>query len=296
MKKGRVFLALLLSYAIWGMQPLYWSYLRMFDSMFILCVRIVMSVFFTWLFLAVTGRLGEVFSTLKDKQKMKYLAPAALFLLFDWGIFIWAATSGHVLDASLGYYMNPMVIFLAGVFLFKEKGHVLEYVAVGLACTGVAISTIEYGAFPATAAFCAFSWPIYATIKKAANADPIVSIAVESGLMLPFVLVYALIFCRGEGGFATISWSLSPWLICSGIVTALPMILYTYVVNDLPFKVVGVLQYAGTTLNFLCGVLFINEKVTQSKLVMFIFIWAGLIVFTIGSFRRHKQNAAQSLK
>ncbi len=281
-------LALLLCYLIWGLQPIYWNLLGTFDSMFVLCVRIVMSMVFTWLFLICTGRLKELLATFRNGKLMKFLVPASVFLCADWGLFNWAVKNGQVLDTALGYYMNPMVIFIIGLVLFHERGHLLEYIAVGVAFIGVLISTVQYGSFPLVALLCSISWPLYATVKKAANADPIVSIAVETTLLAPFAVIASLIFFRGEGGYASVDLGSVPLLICSGIVTATPMILYTYVVNDLPFKVVGILQYTSSTISFLCGILFLNETATPSKLVMFGFIIAGLVIFTAGSFKRQK--------
>lgn len=282
-------------YVIWGMQPVYWALLDKFSSMFVMCIRVIMAVFFMYLYLACTGRLKEVAALVKDRQKMKYIAPAALFLCADWTLFIWAVTNGHVLDATLGYYFNPLMIFLAGVLLVKEKAHVLEYAAVGIACVGIIMSIIQYGSFPLLFLCFAAVWPIYATIKRFAKADPIISFTIEVTIMLPFAIAAALVFFRGEGGFSPVSSAGDVMLlIVSGIVTALPMILYNMVVNALPFKMVGILQYAGTTITFLCGILFMHEAVTSNKLIMFSFIWAGLIVYTIGSFK--KAGSAKKLK
>lgn len=286
--KKKSLLLLLTCYLIWGLQPLYWALLDEFSPIFILCTRIVMSVVFTYAFLIFTGRFKEIINTFKDLATMKYLAPAAVFLCADWGIFIWAISSQHLLDATIGYYMNPLVIFLMGVFLFKERAHVLEVVAVALACIGIVISTAQQGVFPVASIPFALCWPIYASIKKGASADPIVSIAVETTVLLPFALAYIIFGCRGADGLGLVNLQNTPILIFSGLVTALPMILYTQVVNDMPFKLVGIMQYAGTTLTFFCSVLFLDEKITSSKLIMFAFIWAGLIVFTIGNFRKQK--------
>ena len=265
-------LALLLCYLIWGLQPLYWNLLGQFDALFVLCGRIVMSAIFTWLFLICTGRLKELLATFRNRALMKYLM------------------NGHVLDVSLGYYMNPMVMFIIGLVLFRERGHLLEYISVGVATLGVLISTVQYGSFPIVAVLCAFSWPLYATVKKAANSDPIISIAVETTLLTPFAIIASIIFFRGEGGMASIDLSGSVLLVLSGIVAATPMILYTYVVNDLPFKVVGIMQYTSSTITFICGILFLNESATPSKLIMFGFIVVGLIIFTAGSFKRQKES------
>ena len=146
--KKKSLLLLLLCYLIWGLQPLYWALLDEFSPIFILCTRIIMSVVFTYAFLIFTGRFKEIVNTFKNLAAMKYLVPAAIFLCADWGIFIWAISSQHLLDATIGYYMNPLVIFLMGIFLFKERAHILESVAVALACIGIVISTALQGVFP----------------------------------------------------------------------------------------------------------------------------------------------------
>ncbi len=291
--RGKSLASLLLCYIIWGMQPLYWDLLESFNSMFILCCRIVMCMAFTWIFLACTGKTRELLAAFRNPQLMKYLAPAALFLCFDWALFNWSVANGHVLDVALGYYMNPMVIFITGITLFREKGSVLEFAAVAVACAGVIISAIGYGSFPLVSVLCAVSWPAYATVKKAAHADPMISMSVESTLLAPFALIASIVFFPGTGGWADITLANTPLLILTGVITAAPIILYTVGVNGMPFKVVGILQYLSSTISFICGFLFMGEEVTRSKLVMFGFIIAGLILFTIGSFRRQKEQAEE---
>lgn len=278
----------MLCYLIWGMQPLYWSFLSEFSPIFILCIRVIMCVFFTYAYLILIGRFNEVISTFKNFSAMKYIAPAAVFLCADWGFFIWAVSSGHLLDSSIGYYLNPLAIFLVGVFIFKERTHVLECIAIGLACIGIVISTTLQGSFPVAAIPFAIFWPIYASIQKAAKADPIVSIAIEATLMAPFALAFIIFGCQGSEGLGSISIANSPLLLLSGLVTALPIILYTYVVNKIQFKLISIMQYVGTTLTFLCGVMLMKEKITSSKLIIFSFIWAGLVVFTVGNVRKQK--------
>ena len=291
--RGKSLASLLLCYIIWGMQPLYWDLLEGFNSMFILCCRIVMCMAFTWIFLACTGKTRELLAAFRNPQLMKYLAPAALFLCFDWALFNWSVANGHVLDVALGYYMNPMVIFITGITLFREKGSVLEFAAVAVACAGVIISAIGYGSFPLVSVLCAVSWPAYATVKKAAHADPMISMSVESTLLAPFALIASIVFFPGTGGWADITLANTPLLILTGVITAAPIILYTVGVNGMPFKVVGILQYLSSTISFICGFIFMGEDVTRSMLVMFGLIIAGLILFTIGSFRRQKEQAEE---
>ena len=286
-RRRKSFAALLFCYLIWGTQPVYWDLLSGFNAMFVLCCRIIMSAICTVLFLACSGRLREYLSAFKNRRLMRYLLPAAVFLCVDWGLFNWAVMSGHVIDTALGYYLNPIVIFVIGLVFFRERGSAMEYSAVAIATLGVVISTVQNGSFPLISVLCALSWPIYASTKKAAGADPIVSVAVESTLLSPFAIAASLLFFRGSGGLGSVSGGVDVLLlVVSGLVTATPMILYTYAVDDLPFKVVGIMQYLSSTISFACGILFLNEEVTASKLVMFGFIVAGLVVFTAGSFRR----------
>jgi len=281
------FICCLSCYIIWGTQPVYWALLDNFDSMFVMCARVVFATLLTWLYMLIAGRLGEIKSTLKDKRSMKLLAPAALFLCADWGLFIWAVGSGHVIDASLGYYFNPLVIFLVGVFFFKEKSHILEYIAIGIACLGIVISSVRSSQLPYISLCFALIWPVYATIKKYAKADALVSFSVEVALMLPLAIAAMLIFFRGEGGLGDVTRKSLLLFIGSGLVTAVPMILYNAMVNSLPFKITGVMQYVGTTIGIVCGV-FMGEKLTTEKLIIFVGIIIGLIIFTVGNTKNRK--------
>ena len=229
--KGKSLAALLICYCIWGTQPLYWDLLARYDSMFILCCRIIMSMAFTWLFLACTGRLRELFAAFRDRRVMKYLVPAALFLCFDWALFNWAIANGHVLDTALGYYMNPMVIFITGITIFREKGSALEFAAVLVAFVGVLTSWVGFGSFPVVAVLCAVSWPAYAAVTKAARADSVITVAVETTLLSPLALIASLVFYRGDMGWAGVDAGGGALLILSGLVTATPIVLYVQLAN-----------------------------------------------------------------
>ena len=290
MKKHSLFaplLCCLFCYLIWGSQPVYWALLDGYGSMFLMCVRVLMATFFTWLYLICSGRFGELVAVFRNRQTMKLLIPAAVFLCADWALFIWAVGRGLVSDANLGYYFNPLVIFLVGVFLFGEKSHALEVAAVGIACTAIAISSLSSASTPYICLCFAVVWPVYATIKKRAKADPVVSFAVEAAIMSPFALLAMLIFFRGDGGLASVTVSKLPFLIGTGIITALPMILYNAMVNSLPFTLVGALQYFGTTIGFLCGI-FMGEPLTREKIIILVGIVTALILFSIGNARKNK--------
>lgn len=282
-------LLVFLGYVIWGLQPLYWDLMGHMDPMLNLCFRILWAVVFSISILAVTKRLPELTAVFKNKQKMKFLVPATLFLLLDWGIFIYAVQTGHVLDTSLGYYMAPFVVFALGMLVFKEQPKPLILVAIGLAVIGVVFSAIQYGSIPVISLVLSFLFAVYGALKKFAQVESVVSIAAETIMMAPLAILF-LLFFRMEGLAAT---SVSDHLlfIGSGVVTALPMMLYSLGVIKLPFVMLGFMQYISPTLSLLCGLL-MGERVTQDKLVTFLFIWAALAVYMFAMVMEERKKKA----
>jgi len=256
--------------------------------MLTLVMRIIWSAVLTTCILAVTKRLSELKALFGDRNKMKFLAPAMLFLLADWGVFIYAVQTGHVLDTSLGYYMTPFVVFALGMIVFKEKPTVLTLIAMSLALTGVAVSTIHYGRFPLISVALSFLFAIYGAIKKFVQVESVLSIAAETIMMTPLCVAFLLLSpIRGDLASST---SIDHLLfIGAGIVTALPMLLYSFGVLKLPFVMLGFMQYICPTLSLFCG-LFMGESITPDKLVSFSFIWAALAVYVVSVLRAGKKT------
>ena len=280
--------ALLLCYILWGFQPLYWKLLGSLDSMTILALRIVFAALFSSLLLLCQGRLREVKTVFGTKQLMKLMAPAAIFLLADWTVFILVVNSGHILDASIGYYINPLLIFLAGVVIYKEKCGRLQIFALVLAAAGVAVSAFAFGSVPYVSLVIAVNWAIYAVIKKNVQLDGILSIAVETLMMTVPAIVFLLFFRRQE--LAAISGRLWPYLVGSGIVTALPMFLYSRCVSKLPLVLMCFAQYLSPTFNLICGFI-TGESLTHSQLVSFVFFAAAIVVYTVNEIKTYKERS-----
>lgn len=276
-------------YVIWGLQPLYWSSLAHMDSMFILGFRILWAVVFTVGILAVTKRLKELKSILFNWQKMKFLIPAALFLLLDWGVFIVAVQTGHVLDTSLGYYIAPFVVFGIGIIIFKERPTKTVLIGMLMALLGVLFNIIynvvKYGKFPILSILLSLLFAIYGMLKKYAQVDSVVSIAAETLLMAPLAILFLLLFQRDAIASCTASDHLL--LIGAGVITALPMILYSLGILKLPFIMLGFMQYISPTLSLISG-LFLGEALTIDKTVTFLFIWAGLTIYLTALLRAEK--------
>ena len=251
-----------------------------------------MSFLVTVVYLKITGRAGEIKTMVCDKSIMRFVLPAAALLAFDWGLFIWAVGHGYVTDCNFGYYLNPLMLFIFGMIFFKEKANKLEKTSVITVLIGVALFLIMSGKLPALALISAIVFPAYALMKKFAAVDPIVGICVETMIMTPFALLYALVFLRGSGGFADMTLLYIPLAVGCGIITALPLIIYNLIVNRLPMKMAGMLQYMGATIGIIVGVAFLNEEMTPPKIVIFVFIVLGVIIFTVGNLKKREKEQA----
>jgi chloramphenicol-sensitive protein RarD len=275
----------ILCYTIWGILPLFWHLLDKVDAIVILANRIVWSAFFTIGLLLLTKRFGGVKTVFSDRKKMRFMIPAAVVITVNWGLYIWAVNAGRLLDASLGYYLNPLMVFAIGMLLFREKCGVLEWIALGLATVGVLVATIAFGAFPWVALGLAVSFGLYGTFKKLAGVNGLASIAVETILVGPFALAYLLFAPTGQATFATLDLYTAVLLFLTGAVTATPMILYTRGVNHLAFTTVGFLQYISPSLQLLLGVLVFHESLTGDRIAAFVFFGAALVLYTLGLLR-----------
>jgi chloramphenicol-sensitive protein RarD len=282
-------LSTLACYILWGLLPLYWHLLEQMDAVFILANRIIWSAVFTAGLLLITKKTQDVKAVIRDKKKMRFMIPAAITITINWGVYIWAVNAGHLLDSSLGYYMNPLVVFAIGIALFHETSGVIDWIALGLAAIGVLIATIAYGAFPWIAVVLALSFGLYGTLKKLAGVGGLASIAVETLLIAPFALAFLVFAPASHVSLAKLTPLTTVLLLLTGVVTASPLILFTYGVNRLPLTTVGFLQYSSPTLQMIIGVLVFQEALTQDRIVAFAFIAAALVLYTIGMTQRAKR-------
>lgn len=278
-------------YVLWGLLPLYWHLLDEVDAFVILANRIVWSAVFTVVLLLALKRFGDVKAVLRDKTKMRFVIPAAIMITINWGLYIWAVNAGHLLDASLGYYLNPLMVFAVGMLLFREKCGALDWVALALATVGVLVSTLAYGAFPWVALSLALSFGLYGTFKKLGGVSGLTSIAVETILVAPFALAFLLISPASHAAFSALTLKTGLLLFFTGVVTATPLILFTHGVNRLPFTTVGFLQYISPTLQLIIGTLFFHETLTKDRIVALAFIGAALVLYSFSMARRARRQS-----
>ena len=291
MRKKSLF-AGLAAYILWGVLPLYWHALSNADPLVILCNRIVWSAVFGLLVLCISHKLPLLKAAFTDRRVMRYLAPSALIIGFNWGFYIWAINSGHVLDSSLGYYMNPLVSFALGLLLFSERCAISDYIAVGVAVVGVAVSTVSFGAFPYIALTLAVSFAVYGAIHKRAHVDAIVGITLETVLLSPIAIAFVALSPAGHAALAALDLGTGLLFLLAGPVTAIPLMLFAQGVNDLPLSTMGFLQFVQPTIMALVGILLMGEALSLDRAIVFAFILVALIIYTVGLVRRDRQLRA----
>lgn len=271
---------------LWGVMPLYWHLLKVVPSLQIIAHRIV------WSTLLVVGWLlwkyGRVWmrETLAQPRAAWMLALSGSLIAFNWGLYIWAVNAGHVVETSLGYFINPLLNVVLGVAVLHERLNRLQWTSVAIATGGVLWLTLHYGSFPWIALALAGSFGAYGLIRKLIAVPPVRGLGVESVyLVLPAL---ALLFwgeSHGQGGFVSSNgmagwgWRMDALLVLGGALTALPLIGFADAVRRIPFSVLGLMQYIAPTLQLLCGVLVLGEDFGSERAIGFVLIWIALALY-----------------
>ena len=290
-KKGIIFA--FGAYFLWGILPIYWGLIDDIGAFEILAFRIVLSMIFM-LFIVILTKNTEPFK--RDIQRLFTnpiqliaIIAAGYVITINWGTFIWAVTNGHVLQSSLGYYINPLVSILLALIFLKERFNKLEWIAIGLAVVGVLYMTLKIGVFPGISLLLAGSFGIYGLIKKLVPIDAISSITIECIVTAPAGFIY-LWYIWHQGGL-TFGMNVSSfWLLFSGAVTAVPLILFSAGARRIPLSLTGFIQYIGPTLMFLIGIFLFKEPFDLDQLITFIFIWVGIIIYSISQYVKIKKD------
>lgn len=287
MERRRGLLAAIGAFFIWGLLPLYLKQLHDTPSVQIMAHRVVWACLFVFGYLAIRGELGKVWAALADHGARLRLAGSAVLVSINWLIYVWAVTSGHVIESSLGYFINPLVSVLLGVFVLKESLNRAQWIAVGIAALGVLWLTVRSGRPPWIALALALSFGGYGLIRKRVVVDSVAGLGVETLLIAPLMLAW-LLWCAQAGtlSFGHHDRLLDGLLIASGAVTAVPLVLFAYGVRRIPLSTVGLLQYLGPTLQLLTGIFVFHESFTATRAIGFGLIWAALVVYAAEGFWR----------
>ncbi|MQA16173.1 MAG: EamA family transporter RarD [Pseudonocardiaceae bacterium] len=278
------------AYALWGLLTLYWPLLAPAAAVEILAHRIVWALLVVSAALLIRRRWGWLRSLLRQPRALAALAAAAVAISINWGLFIWAVTHRHVVEASLGYYINPLVSVLLGVLVLRERLDGMRWAAVGLAAAGVAWLTIDYGAPPWISLTLAFSFGTYGLLKKLATVGALESLAVETAIVSVPALGY-LLWLGPAGAFGSAGPGTDLLLASSGLATAVPLLLFGMAAARIPLSTVGMLQYLTPTLQLLIGVFVFAEPVDAREMVGFALVWAALLLLSTATL--HRRRAAR---
>ena len=281
---------LLLCFFIWGFQPLYWYICGEWDTYFLLACRISWAAVCCLCILWAQGKLPKLLEVFRDKNILKREIPASVFLLADWGVYLWAVQNGRVLECSLGYYIQPIVVFILGAVIFREKVSWRHIVILAVVVVGIVLSTDGFNGIPYVTILLAVSFAIYAAIKRSLRIDSVVSTSAEIVMMVPLALLFILFFRMGDTGMASITPLRQLMLLGAGVVTAMPMVLYSVGVKYLPLMTAGFCQYLSPTLAIVCGMI-MGEYLTAEKLRSFYFIWAGVLLYCLNTVYEERKKA-----
>ncbi len=280
------------SFVIWGLMPLYWHLLKTVPSLQIVMHRIVWSALLVVGWLCWKQGLHWLRQAMARPRVAWMLALSGALIAFNWGLYIWAVNAGHVVETSLGYFINPLLNVVLGVLLLRERLSIAQWISVAVAALGVLWLTFNYGSFPWIALSLAASFGFYGFIRKLAVVDSIPGLAIESlYLFLPALAALLWVETHGSGGFiSTWGWQVDALLVFGGALTALPLIGFAYAVRRVPYSVVGFMQYIAPTLQLLIGVLVFGEVFDRARAIGFIFIWIGLAIFAIDGVWRSRRK------
>lgn len=284
------------AYTLWGLAPLYFKQIDEVPALEILLHRIVWS--FVLLAFLLTGlrQWRQIRAVLQQPKLVLAMLGTALLLAGNWGLFIWAINNKHMLDASLGYYINPLLNVLLGMVFLGERLRPLQWTAVGLAAGGVLLQLVQLGSLPWVALVLAGSFALYGLLRKKLPADAVGGLFVESLLLMPLALLYWWLFADSPYADLTANpLSLNLWLLAAGVVTTVPLLCFIAAARRLQLSTMGFFQYIGPSLTFAFGVFLYHEPLEQSRLITFGFIWLALAVYSVDAWRNLKRAKQAAL-
>lgn len=268
------------AFLIWGFSPLYFKQLGFVPVDEILAHRVIWSVVVTAILITISGTWASVMNVIRAPKRLAILFVSSLLISGNWMIFIWAINNERMLEASLGYFISPIINVVLGLIFLNESLSRVKWLAVGLASIGVLIQVFVLGALPWVSLALPASFAFYSLVRKKVKIASLTGLFIETLLVAPIALYYLLAFAHSEyANMANNAWSLNLWLMFAGVATALPLIFFGQAALRLKLSTLGFLQYFSPSLLFIFAVVFYNEPLDIFKMFTFLFIWAGIVLF-----------------
>ncbi|WP_240630323.1 EamA family transporter RarD [Specibacter cremeus] len=282
------------AYGLWGLLPIFFIVLAPANSIEIVANRVVWSVVFCAIIVTAARGWGKVLRAVTSTKILGTLAVAAVLIAVNWLTYVFAVTSDHAVEASLGYFINPLVAILLGVFVLKEKLRPLQWLAVGVGFAAVVVLTISYGQLPWIALTLAFSFGLYGYVKNRVGGavDAITSLSIETAVLTPVAIVAMVVLAAAGQATLTGLGAGHFWLLASaGIVTAVPLLLFGAAARRLPLSTIGLLQYVAPLLQFIIAITLLGEHMGPDRWIGFGIVWLALVLLTLDMLRAHRQAA-----
>ena len=284
-------ICVLASQLIWGFLPAYWQALVPIPSWIIILYRMTTMFIYSYIAARLRYTREEIWTPLKEKGAVvRYLIAGAL-LTANWSIYIWAMTTGHMIQSSIGYYLEPIVICLFGVVIFKEKFTRYNLTAVVFAAVALIVMLIHYGQLPGVALGLAFTWATYSAIKKSSKNPPLVELVYETMFYAVFAVIGILVIeTKGIGALSLGVPGKYALMFLSGLVTLIPIALFGSAAKKVSLFIIGLTQYISPSITLLLGIFVYKEPIDRVQLLSFAVIWIGLVFFTYGEYKSHKES------
>lgn len=292
-EKQRGLLYAVSCYVLWGLFPLYWYPLTQtaMPASQILAQRVIWSTVFALFLVIVLRQFGPILQAIRTPKLLGVFAISAFLLGSNWLIYLWAITNSHVLDASLGYFMSPLVTIALGRVFLKDRLPWLQWLAVGLATVGVLWLAILGGRIPWVALGLSISWGIYGLLRKNAPLGALPGLTLETLMLLPLALAYlAWAKIHGQLLFGTLPWLPMLLIVGSGVVTTLPLLLFAAAARRISLASLGMIQYVSPTLQFIIGLWVFHETFDAVRFIGYVWVWGGVLLFAAASYARHRRS------
>ncbi|MFG1808711.1 EamA family transporter RarD [Streptomyces sp. NPDC049040] len=281
------------AYGLWGLFPLYWPLLEPAGAMEILAHRMVWSLVVVSVLLLALRRWAWIAELIRQPRRLALIAVAATVVSVNWGMYIWAVNAGHVVETSLGYFINPLVTIALAVLVLNERLRPVQWTAVGIGCAAVAVLAFGYGRLPWIALTLALSFGTYGLVKKKIAMGGLESLAAETSVQfLPAFAFLLVLGSRGDSTFTHHGPGHAGLLALSGLVTAVPLVCFGMSANRLPLSTLGLLQYLAPVFQFLIGILHFHETMSTEQWAGFLLVWAALALLTVDAIRNARRTRA----
>ena len=285
------------AYGLWGLFPIYFALLDDVSPIQVVADRVVWSLLFLAILTTITRNWARSWAAARNTRTVVMLGIAACFLAVNWGTYVYAVSTDQVVQASLGYFLNPLVSVGLGMVFLRERLRGLQWAAVGMAAIAVAILTVSYGTIPWIALILAVSFGIYGLLKKQAGADAVESLTIETAVLAPLaIVIIAWGILHGSSGYTSEGFDTVLLLILLGPVTAIPLLLFGGAAVRIPLSTLGLLQYITPVFQFLLGVFYFDETMTATRWVGFFVVWLCLVLVTVDALRQARRGRTATLE